>query len=919
MINKILLALWLAVLGAGAMAAGTDVTAMAFFYGAKPPWSELQAFDLVVVDPDHVPDPKAPALSRTRLAAYVALGEVQPSRAYAPAIPKAWLMGDNKDWGSRLIDQSRPEWPRFFTDQVVAPLWGKGYRTFFLDTLDSYHLFAKTPEQKAVQEAGMVSVVETLKRRYPEIKLIFNRGFEILPRVHPHVEMVVAESLFRGYDAGKKKYREVPEADREWLLGQLRHARDEYKLAVTVIDYVPVSQRELARSTAQRILNLGFTPWVATPDLGTLGVGTLEVMPRKVLVVHSVLPDEYALRGTEAARLGALPLNYLGYVPEYVDVAHLPESVLLGRYAGILVWLSDEPAMAERQRLMDWLTAQIQATVPVALVSPPDFLWHGPMARTLGLKLGPSRVSKAPLEISQQSPLMGFEVKPQPEPGDLTPLALLQGEPLLTIRQGQQEQVAAALTPWGGYVLGDFSVLTLPGDTGDRWVINPFAFFQKALRLPAMPVPDVTTESGRRMLMVHMDGDGFVSHSELPGNPMAGELVLERVVKKYPIPMTMSIIEAEISAQGLYADMSRAAEKIARNIFSQTHVAMASHSYSHPFVWSAVAQSDGNEGYNLRLPGYRFDLQREIEGSIRYMERQLAPPGKKVEVFLWTGNCVPGSDALAWTQKLGVFNMNGGDTVATRSQPTVTQVEGLGVPRETGFQVYAPNQNENVYTHEWRGPFYGYERVIETFEFTEKPRRLKPMDIYFHTYITTKAAGMKSLDKVFAYALAQDNTPVHVADYARQVLDFQSLVVARTPGGWRVRGAGHARTLRFPETMGWPDLAASRAVAGYNSLQGERYVHLSGDEAELVLTQIRESSPRLASANARIDHFEPMAGGYRWDLSGYVPLKFTLANSQGCQVRVSGRVVTPVRRHGDVSEFEIKDHVARPLETLCRG
>jgi len=26
--------------------------AVAFFYGANPPWSELQAFDLVVVDPE---------------------------------------------------------------------------------------------------------------------------------------------------------------------------------------------------------------------------------------------------------------------------------------------------------------------------------------------------------------------------------------------------------------------------------------------------------------------------------------------------------------------------------------------------------------------------------------------------------------------------------------------------------------------------------------------------------------------------------------------------------------------------------------------------------------------------------------------------------------------------------------------------
>lgn len=90
------------------------------------------------------------------------------------------------------------------------------------------------------------------------------------------------------------------------------------------------------------------------------------------------------------------------------------------------------------------------------------------------------------------------------------------------------------------------------------------------------------------------------------------------------------------------------------------------------------------------------------------------------------------------------------------ARSTVTQVEGLGLERDGLFQVFAPNQNENVYTNEWRGPFYGFERVIETFEFTETPRRLKPINIYFHTYLTTKLAGMRSLDKVFSYAMAQE-------------------------------------------------------------------------------------------------------------------------------------------------------------------
>lgn len=893
--------------------------AVAFFYGANPPWAELQAFDLVVVDPGHVPNPAAPGLRHTRLAAYVALGEVQPSRDYAAKIPKAWMMGENKDWGSRLIDQSRPEWPRFFTDSVIAPLWNQGYRSFFLDTLDSYHLFAKTPEQRAVQEAGMVAVLRAVKQRFPDIRLIFNRGFEILPHTHKLVDMVVAESLFQGFDAGKGKYKVVPPQDREWLMGQLTRVKDDYRLPVLVIDYVPAAERELARKTAKRIMDLGFIPWVTTPDLTSLGVGTIEVMPRRVLVVHSQLKDEYALRLNESLRFGAMPLNYLGYVPDYVDPQHLPDAILVGRYAGVVLWLTLESSAADQNKLTDWLAKQLAMKLPVALINPPAFVLDSPLGKSMGLQVAYPAASLAPVKIVTQNAMVGFEAGPRPAPDEFMSLALTKGTSLLVLQQGKNTQIGAALTDWGGFVLEPYATMTLPGNAGDRWVINPFAFFKQALQLPDMPVPDVTTESGRRMLMVHMDGDGFVSRSELPGHAMAGELVRDRVVNKYPLPMTISVIEAELSPRGLYPSLSKEAEGIAKAIFNATNVAIASHSYSHPFIWRKASASDVNEGYNLRLPGYRFDLQREIEGSIRYIEDRLAPSGKKVSLFLWTGDCIPGSDALAWTMKMNVLNMNGGDTVATHSQPTVSQVEGLGIPRTGGFQVFAPNQNENVYTNNWLGPFYGFERVIETFEFTESPRRLKPINIYFHTYITTKAAGMKSLDKVFAYAMAQETTPVHVAEYARKVLDFQDMAVARSARGWRVRGAKDLRTLRLPASMGLPDVVNSQEVAGYANHQSDVYAHLGDDTAELVLTDSATDAVRLVSANGRIEGFERLPNGFRWSVSAHVPVKFVLANAQACKVRVAGRDLVPTRRTDKFSFFEIKDHVARPLEAICRG
>ena len=893
---------------------------VALYYGASPPWELLRAFDRVVVDPGHVPEPRSIKNGPPELAAYVAVGEVQPSRPYAAAIPAAWIKGENKDWGSRLIDQAQPGWPVFFAERVIQPLWAAGYRSFFFDTLDSYHLFSKTPESRSAQEAGMVELVREVKRRYPQAKLIFNRGFEILGKTHSLVDMVAAESLFQGFDAGKNRFRPVPGADREWLMGQLSTVKNTYGLPVLAIDYVPANDRALARTTAEQIRELGFTPWVTTPDLTSIGVGSVEAMPRKVLVVHSTPVNEASLRYLDPVRMLSLPLNHLGYVPEFVDASQLPDHPLKGRYAGIVIWQTVPATTAEQQRLSGWLPKQVQDTVPVAWLNMPGTLLDSNLRSTLGITLTPTSGAIAPITVVQQSGIMGFERAPTPALDSFAGMTVEGAQPLLVLTQADRTQQAAAITPWGGFVSSPFVTSVLPGELGSRWVVNPFDFLSQALRLPEMPIPDTTTESGKRMLMIHMDGDGFISRSETPGNPIAGEMVRDRVVRKYALPMTISVIEAEIAPDGLYPGLSPLAEKVAKEIFAAPHVAIASHSYSHPFFWYKASAGEGSDSYNLRIPGYRFDVKREVDGSIAYIERRLAPRGKKVEVFLWTGDCIPTSEALRAVAAAGIVNMNGGDTVATRSNPSLTYVEGLGLQRAGGFQVFAPNQNENVYTNNWLGPYYEFERVIETFQLTESPRRLKPINIYFHTYLATKRAGVQTLDKIFQYALSQPVTPVHIADYARKVMDFQDLSIARTPQGWQIRGASALRSLRLPAAVPLPDLESSRGIAGYTADSGDRYVHLHTDSVSWVASPGAPTSrPLLVSANARVTDVQHASTGVRWSLSGHVPLQFTLKNVQDCDVRLGNRKLTPLRQEGSFSHFELTEHVAPSLEALCRN
>ena len=95
----------------------------------------------------------------------------------------------------------------------------------------------------------------------------------------------------------------------------------------------------------------------------------------------------------------------------------------------------------------------------------------------------------------------------------------------------------------------------------------------------------------------------------------------------------------------------------------------------------------------------------------------------------------------------------------------VTGTATLGIRLGEHFQAYAPIMNENVFTNLWTGPFYGFERVIETFRFTGSPRRIKPIDIYYHTYSATKRASLNALHKVYSWALAQPIRPVFPSEF----------------------------------------------------------------------------------------------------------------------------------------------------------
>ena len=459
------------------------------------------------------------------------------------------------------MDLTAPGYRRFVQERVTA-LWRAGYRRFFLDTLDSYALVVREPQLRATHVEALAQCIRELAQLHPEARFVLNRGFEVLPAVANLVHGVVAESLFDGWDAAHSRYVRVPEADRMWLSERLREARDHYRLPVTVIDYRPQDEREQARETAQRIAALGFTPWVCGGSVADVGVGALEIMPRRVLVVT----DDAAPTRPGLARWLAPVLEYLGYVPEYRTPAGLPFSALRGRYAGIITAHNTAELGATYEA---WLLQQMHAGLRVAIFGELGFSCDGETARELGIAAleqpAPGEIAPRPIEVSTRDALIGYESEP--------PLHALEGVPLwlgsavvrhLELRLASGAVATAiATTRWGG--LARSHVFAPRGLHGQRaWVLDPFAFLSQALALPQMPVPDVTTESGGRVALFAIDVEGAGQNARMRGRPLVSDALLS-LLSAAPWPHALGIsaksdaadaaaLQKLMAAPGAYAD-----------------------------------------------------------------------------------------------------------------------------------------------------------------------------------------------------------------------------------------------------------------------------------------------------------------------------------------------------------------------------
>ncbi len=894
-----------------------------FWYAPHPPLPELAQFDWVVVEPAHLRPADVAELARQGSLpfAYLSIGELDQHQAetFPHLLQTAASTARNEVWNSQVMDLTQAAWREHLYAQARW-LEQQGYVGLFLDTLDSFTLLPAAEHQG--QRDALVELLRGLHQRVPGLKLFFNRGFEVIEELDGLVAAVAAESVYAGWDGAAGAYREIPAQDRDWLQAQFEPIRSR-GTPIVAIEYLPPARRNEARQLASRLVAEGYIPFISTPDLDSLGLSSIEVQPRRIALIFD--PREGTLSQSPGhLALGGL-LEYLGYRIDYLPAdGSLPLTGSAGLYAGAVVWMSSG-APADSGNFNAWLGARLDEKVPLAIFAglPVDDM---ALLKRLGLRRGSGEVRSGGRLVDHDTTLLGgFEAPIRSRTRGMLAVTVREGGP--TVRARVEDAAGQSYTPvvigdWGGMALAPY--VFEEGGEGRRWILDPFAFLQQSLRLPPIPAPDLTTENGRRIATVHIDGDGFPSRAEIPGTPFAAKKVLDAFINPYPLLTSVSVIEGEISPRGMFPFLASELEPLARTIFAHDRVEVATHSYSHPFFWQPerASQREGftaDYGLHMAIPGYdKLDMRREIIGSRDYINSRLTTPAKPVKLMFWTGDAVPDAETVRLAYEAGLMNVNGGQTKLTNAEPSLTGLYPLLRPTAGGLHVYAPIINENVYTNLWHGPFYGFRDLIETFQLTDKPRRFRGLHLYYHFYAGTKQASIRAMDDIYRHMLEQQPISLWMSDYLQRAPGMHAASLAKTPdGAWQVKALHGLRTLRLDPALGWPDMHRSRNVAGVRDLPQGRYVHLSGDSALLVTRQERDSAPTLEEANVPLQAWDYLPDGrVRFSFAGEFPVQFSVRSRAGCRVEVGGQRQSG-RKVNDLWYFKLESRQVSNALLIC--
>jgi len=241
------------------------------YYSNKLGPEAFEPYKLIVLDSETHPL-ISPLISKGKtVLGYISLGEVGPHQScFSEVQSEGLLLTENKYWpGNFLVDLRDQRWTKRVIEELIPAILQQGFSGIFLDTLDNAAELERLDSNKY---HGMVDaairIIETIRRHYPEIKIMLNRGYDLLPYVGDAIDMELGESVFTGYDFDKKRYSRFKSDLYEKQVEILQDAARKFpNLVIYTLDYWNPKDSKGVASIYKAEQRKGFIPYVSTIEL----------------------------------------------------------------------------------------------------------------------------------------------------------------------------------------------------------------------------------------------------------------------------------------------------------------------------------------------------------------------------------------------------------------------------------------------------------------------------------------------------------------------------------------------------------------------------------------------------------------------------------------------------------------------------
>lgn len=245
----------------------------AVYYGSAPfdPALDIAHMNLLVMDNDGHPDLAMIPNPKTVKLAYVSTGEIADYRNNFKDFKAAGVLLGLKKGQQHVyvIDPRKTEYYPLLKKQIEQAK-AQGFNGVMLDTLDTIIALGRSDEIGDVFDGkpavlpGMndaaIKLVKQIRTDYPGMKIMVNRGFDIIPALAGTIDMVVAESTISD---GKTLYTSDMLAAYNAVRLTLRQSR----LPVYALDYWDINDTAGVKKLYAAQRDYGFCPYVSDPSL----------------------------------------------------------------------------------------------------------------------------------------------------------------------------------------------------------------------------------------------------------------------------------------------------------------------------------------------------------------------------------------------------------------------------------------------------------------------------------------------------------------------------------------------------------------------------------------------------------------------------------------------------------------------------